>query len=162
VMELVNAALSCTRELGMFVYLAPFLRQAKAIAWQRLKQRLESLRMVGAVEFHEGDLAVVFRHNSATIRLFGADNYDALRGLRLDGVVVDEPGWVAPAAWNDVVQPALSDRKGWALFIGTPNGIDLFSELFQRAQQTPGWVALRFTVEETEALEAAEVKRLRR
>lgn len=160
-MELIDAALRCELELPLFVYLAPFLKQAKAIAWGELKRIVEPLRLVSAVEISEGELTVLFSHNGARIRLFGADNPDGLRGLRLDGAVVDEPAQIRPDAWSEVLQPTLADREGWALFIGTPHGINLFSELFFKAATLPDWCALRFTVDETGALPAKEVKRLR-
>lgn len=162
IMELVDKAMRCGLPLPFFVYLAPFLKQAKAIAWLRLKQRLEPLRVAGMVEVNESDLSVTLKHNGAVIRVFGGDNPDAMRGLRLDGVVIDEVAQVKPEVWQDILQPALSDRKGWALFIGTPAGINLFSELYYRAADLPDWHAARYTVNDTEAIDADEVLRLRR
>lgn len=161
VMELIDSALRCTLEHGLFAYIAPRLNQAREIAWAVLKSKLEPLRRTGAVEFRESNLSVTFAHNGAIVHLFGADNPDALRGVRLDGVVVDEVAQIKPELWNDVVQPALSDRKGWAIFIGTPAGINLFSELFYKATGQDGWHAARYTVDDTQALDADEVERLR-
>jgi hypothetical protein len=56
------------------------------------------------------------------IRLYGADNPDALRGPYLDGVVLDEFADMKPEVWHEVVRPMLADRRGWATFIGTPKG----------------------------------------
>ena len=162
IMQLLNAALKFTQELGFFVYTAPYLKQAKAIAWARLKQRIDPFIRTGAVDVNEADLAVTFKHNKATIRLFGGDNPDALRGVRLDGCVIDEVAQIKPEVWNDIIQPALSDRKGWAMFIGTPAGINLFSELYYRASTLPDWYAARYTVHDTDALDADEVARLER
>ena len=160
-MELLDHALRCEETLGYYAYVAPYLRQAKAICWMRLKQRIDPLIRTGAVDISEQDLAVVFRTNGATIRLIGADNPDALRGIRLDGVVIDEVAQIRPEVWTDILQPALSDRKGWALFIGTPSGTNLFSELFFRAPSSDWWTA-RYTVDDTDALDPDEVERLRR
>ncbi|PWR31681.1 terminase, partial [Listeria monocytogenes] len=63
--------------------------------------------------------------------------------------------------WYDVIRPALSDRLGWATFIGTPNGINLFSMLFDEAQGKPDWYAARWTVYETNALNMVEVESIR-
>jgi hypothetical protein len=131
--------------------IAPLLKQAKAIAWARLKQKLLPLLSTGALTVNEGDLSVHVRHNGATIRLFGGDNPDALRGVRLDGVVIDEVAQIKPEVWNEVIQPALSDRLGWAMFIGTPSGVNLFSELYYRAQGgEDGWKAALWTVAKLE------------
>lgn len=162
IMELVDKALRFNQELGLFFYVAPYLKQAKAIAWARLKQRLAPLVQTGAVEINESELSVRFKHNGSVVRLFGGDNPDAMRGVRLDGVVVDEVAQIKPEVWSNIIQPALSDRKGWALFIGTPDGVNLFSELFFRAQSLPDWHNARYTVYDTGSLDPDEVERLRR
>lgn len=158
VMELINEALRFGKPLGLFAYIAPFLRQAKAIAWHRLKHY--ACKIPG-VEVNESELWVRFPGNDAVIRLFGGDNADSLRGLRLDGVVIDEVAQIKPELWEEVVQPALSDRKGWALFIGTPKGLNLFSRLYFDAQSKTDWQHARYTVYDTQAIDAAEVQRLR-
>lgn len=166
VMKLVDAAMRCDKPMGLFFYVAPELKQATAICWRELKSRLDPARRAGAVEIREGDLTVTFKHNGAMIRLYGADNPDAMRGVRLDGVVLDEVAQMKPEVWHEIVQPALSDRLGWALFIGTPKGLNLFSELFFRASQrmsegSKDWYAAKWTVYDTQALDPTEVERLR-
>lgn len=162
IMELLDNALRFEQDLGLFFYVAPFLKQAKAIAWSRLKARVESLRQFAMVEINESELSVTFKHNGAVIRIFGADNPDAMRGVRLDGCVIDEVAQIKPEVWQDTLQPALSDRKGWALFIGTPQGVNLFSELYFRAGALPDWHAARYTVYDTNAIDPEEVERLKR
>jgi len=161
-LELIDKAIKCDKDLGMFVYVAPFLRQAKAIAWARLKQKIEPLRRQSAIEINEGELSVIFKHNGAIIRLFGGDNPDAMRGLRLDGIVLDEVSQLKNELWTDIVQPALSDRLGWSIFIGTPSGINLFSELYYKAIDEDDWTAARYTVYDTDSLHPDEVTRLKR
>jgi hypothetical protein len=162
IMHLIDRALRFNQDMGLFFYVAPYLKQAKIIAWSRLKQRVEPLRRYGQVEVSESELSVTFKHNGAIIRIFGGDNPDAMRGVRLDGVVVDEVAQVKPEVWQDIVQPALSDRKGWALFIGTPSGVNMFSELFYKAQTLDQWHSARYTVYDTHAIDPDEVERLRR
>jgi hypothetical protein len=162
IMQLLDRAMKCTLPLGQFFYVAPYLKQAKTIAWARLKQKLIPLLTHGAVEVNESELSVRFKHNGTTIRIFGGDNPDAMRGVRLDGVVMDEVAQIKPEVWQDIVQPALSDRKGWSLFIGTPSGVNMFSELFFRAQQLDDWHSARYTVYDTDALDKDEVARLKR
>jgi hypothetical protein len=159
--KLLDAAVKCQEELPLYFYVAPFLKQAKIIAWARLKQMVAPLIPHGAVEVSEVELAVTFRHNGATIRIFGADNPDAMRGVRLDGAVMDEVAQMKPEVWDEIIQPALSDRKGWAWFIGTPKGINLFSSLFFAAEGRADWARARYTVYDTDALDPAEVERLR-
>ncbi len=159
--KLLDAAVKCELELPLYFYVAPYLKQAKIIAWSRLKQMVAPLIPHGAVEVSEVELAVTFRHNGAIIRIFGADNPDAMRGVRLDGAVIDEVAQIKPEVWDEIIQPALSDRMGWAWFIGTPKGINVFSSLFFAAEGKPGWARARYTVYDTDALDPAEVERLR-
>jgi hypothetical protein len=85
-----------------------------------------------------------------------------MRGLRIDGVVIDEVAQCKPEIWSDVLQPATSDRHGWAVFIGTPNGVNLFSELFQKSLTLDDWYGAKYTVYDTNSLDSKEVDRLKR
>lgn len=160
--KLLDAAVKNTKEMPLYFYVAPYLKQSKTIAWARLKQMAAPLVPYGHIEISEGEILVRFPHNGAVIRIFGADNPDAMRGVRLDGVVIDEVAQIKVEVWDDIIQPALSDRLGWAWFIGTPKGINLFSSLYYRAQSEPDWVSARYTVYDTNALDADEVARLRK
>ena len=110
IMELIDKAMKTDKELAMFVYIAPFLRQAKAIAWARLKQKIEPLRRTSVIEINEGELSVRFKHNGAIIRLFGGDNPDAMRGLRLDGIVMDEVAQLKNELWTCLLYTSPSPR----------------------------------------------------
>ncbi len=93
------------------------------------------------------------------ISLYGADNPDALRGIYLDGVVVDEYGDVNPQLFTEVLRPALSDRLGWALFIGTPKGNNHFQTLrdFANDDANEGWALREFKASETGLIAQAEL-----
>ena len=160
-MELIDKAMRFSDELGLFFYITPELKQAKTVAWLRLKSRLEPLRIAGGVAINESELSVTFLNNGAMIRLYGADNPDAMRGVRLDGVVIDEVGQIKPEVWDAIVRPALAYRLGWALFIGTPKGVNLFSALFYRAGELHDWHSARYTVYDTNAIDANEVATIR-
>ena len=101
-----------------FAYIAPTYRQAKAVAWDYLKQFAEKIPMV---RFHETELRCDLP-NGARIQLLGAENPASLRGLYLDGVCLDEMADMPESLFPEVIRPALSDRKGYAVFIGTPRG----------------------------------------
>ncbi|MGH2162194.1 terminase large subunit domain-containing protein, partial [Enterococcus faecalis] len=77
--------------------------------------------------------------NGAIITLFGADNPDSLRGLYHDGVVIDEYGNIPPSLWGEIVAPAVADRDGWVVFIGTPAGPNHFYELWKEALADEDW-----------------------
>lgn len=155
-----EAIKSSPHKSRLYAYIAPFLKQAKQIAWRRLRQLADLLERKAACRINESELRIEFA-NGARICLYGGDNPDALRGVRLDGAVIDEVAQIAPEVWEEIIQPALSDRLGWAAFIGTPKGVNLFSQLFYAAAERPEWMAARYTVEDTGALDPGEVARLR-
>jgi len=159
--KLLDAAVKNKLDLPFYAYVAPLLKQAKIIAWARLKQMIAPLIPHGTVEVNESELFVRFTHNQATIRIFGADDPDRLRGVRLDGAVIDEVAQIKAEVWEEVIQPALADRKGFAWFIGTPKGINLFSSLYFAAQNKAEWYTARYTVYDTEALDPVEIERMR-
>jgi hypothetical protein len=137
-------------------YVAPTYKQAKRIAWKRLK---ELTSMYRPLRVYETDLRIDFAWGS-TIALRGADNYDSLRGEGLDFVVLDEYACMQHEAWTEVLRPSLADRQGRALFIGTPKGHNHFYELFEKVQTQSDWATFQFTTEEggnvsREELEAA-------
>jgi hypothetical protein len=157
VMELVLGALACTKEDARFGYICPWLKQSKGIAWPYLQR---FARAIPGASINQSDLAVTFP-NGATVRLFGADNPDAFRGLYFDGVVLDEVAQMHPEVWGEILRPALADRLGWAIFIGTPKGVNLFSELYFRAQQQEGWAADLKRGSETGMLDQEELDQMR-
>ncbi|WP_337520181.1 terminase family protein [Desulfovibrio sp.] len=158
----IKGALTCNKPRGSFAYVAPFRNQAKAVAWDYLKYYTSP---IPGRTVNESELSIMLP-NGARIRIYGADNPDSLRGLYFDGVVLDEVADMKPEVWGEIIQPALADREGWALFIGTPHGINLFSELYYRALERqqkgdPLWCAMSFPVTGTTSLPPAEVERLR-
>jgi hypothetical protein len=159
--KLLDAAVKNTKDLPMYFYVAPFLKQAKLISWSRLKQMVQPLVATANVTINESELTVTFTHNKAQIRIFGGDLPDAMRGVRLDGCVVDEVAQIKPEVWEEIIQPALSDRKGWCFFIGTPKHVNLFSQLYFAAEHKPGWTNARYTVYDTNAIDPEEIARLK-
>jgi phage terminase large subunit len=119
IMDLIKRASEHKGREPRFAYLAPTYSQAKDVAWNYLKEYTSA---IPGIEKSESELWVTLPHNKARIRLYGAENYDRLRGLYLDGIIIDEAGDIDPRAYPEVIRPALSDRQGWATFIGTPKG----------------------------------------
>lgn len=155
--DLIDAALRCTKPEPRFAYLAPYFAQAKDVAWNYLKRYTAPIPGASA---NESELRVDLP-NGARVRLYGADNYDRLRGIYLDGVVLDEFADMDPRAWTEVIRPALSDRQGWAAFIGTPKGRNAFWEMYERAEASPDWFALRLRASETGIIAAPELEALK-
>lgn len=134
-------------------YVAPSYRQAKRIAWDRLKQLTEPY---WAGKPNETDLSVKLRWGGV-IALRGADQYSSLRGNGLDFVVLDEFASMKPECWTEVLRPALADRRGGALFIGTPEGSDHLFERFEHAQKDDEWAAFQYTTLEGGNVTAEEL-----
>ncbi len=155
--HLIRRAACCPRPNGQYAYVAPQRNQAKDIAWAYLKRY--TARLPGRA-VNETELSVMLP-NRARVRIYGADNPDALRGIYLDGVVMDEVAQMKPDVWGEIVRPALSDRQGWAVFIGTPKGMNLFHELYQHSLVTPGWFGRVWRADQTKAISEAELAAVR-
>lgn len=156
--DLVDAAVRDARPDARYAYVAPYYAQAKDIAWEYLKRFASR---IPGVSINESELRVDFPHGPR-IRLYGADNYDRLRGIYLDGVVLDEPADFPLDAWPMVIRPALSDRKGWAVFIGTPKGKNAFHDIHAHAETDPAWFSALLRASETGLLDAEELASARR
>ena len=155
--ELIKAALTFQGNDGRFAYVAPFYRQAKAVAWDYLK-RYSSV--IPNIAINESELRIDYP-NGSRIQLFGADNADALRGLFFDGVVADEYGDWRPSVWGYVIRPALADRGGWAVIIGTPKGRNQFWEIYEHAKVNEDWLAISIKASESGLLPQKELDSLR-
>lgn len=150
--QLIHSSLLCDKPSPRFAYIAPTYSQCKRIAWDYL---LQYTRPLGAIA-NVAELRVDFM--GRRISLYGADNPDSLRGIYLDGVVLDEIGDMNPYIFSDVVRPALADRLGYAMFIGTPKGNNHFKDLRDRADKSSdGWKLLEFKASETKLLDAGEL-----
>jgi phage terminase large subunit len=158
--DLQLAATASSKVRPRFAYLSPFLRQSKAVAWDYLRHAMAPLRPIGATA-HESELRVDYP-SGAQVRLYGADNPDAMRGIYLDGIVLDEYADMDPRVWSEVIRPALADRQGWAVFIGTPRGRNAFFELWRRAQSDGGWFSLMLKASESGLIPASELALARR
>ncbi len=153
--HLIMKALECQKERPRFAYIAPTLKQAKLVAWDYLKHYTDP---VPEREQRESELMVNLP-GGRRVTLFGADNPDAIRGAYFDGVVLDEYGLQPPNLFPEVVRPLLSDRQGWATFLGTPNGRNEFYRVWQRAQQdeTGQWAGVMFKASQTGIITAEEL-----
>lgn len=153
ILDLIDAAIRCKKKNPRFAYVAPLLKQAKDTAWTYVKDY--GLRIPGA-KVHENELRLDLP-GGARIRLYGADKPDGMRGIYLDGVVMDEYGDMHPKMYSDVVRPALSDRKGWATWIGTPKGPNDFHKLWQKAQGAPDHFKLMLRASDSGILDPTEL-----
>lgn len=152
--DLIRSAVQCPRRAPRFAYLAPLYRQAKQAAWDYLKYYT---RPIPGMKYYESELRADFP-NGARIALYGSDNPDALRGIYLDGVVLDEYAQMPRTLWSQVILPTLADRQGWAAFIGTPKGHNEFYDLFTAHKDDPEWYVRVFRASETSYLKSEELE----
>lgn len=139
-------------------YIAPTYRQAEMIAWKMLFEMIPEklIRKKNEVKLE------IILINGSEISLKGADNEDSLRGVGLDGVVLDEYATMKVNVWQEIIRPTLSDRQGWALFIGTPKGKNHFWELFVKGQKKDGgFSSYQAKTEDNPYIPRSEIKEAR-
>lgn len=154
---LLKEAYENPRHAPRYAYIAPLYKQAKAIAWDYLKRLTRTLP---GTSTNEAELRLELP-TGARIQLLGADNPDALRGIYLDGVVFDEYAQMVPRVWGEIVRPALTDRHGWAIWIGTPWGRNHFYDLYTHAPTDGQWHTALYRASESGVLDAAELANAR-
>lgn len=152
--ELVLSALFTTKMDARYAYVAPQYNQAKDIAWMYVKRLTAD---IPGVQYNESELRADLP-NGSRIRLYGADNPDRLRGLYLDGVILDEFADMRSSVWGEIVRPMLADRKGWAVFIGTPKGHNEFYTKWQDAAIDDDWFKLKLQASKSKLIEEAELR----
>ena len=134
------------------MYVAPTMGQARTIIWDLLMELGRPI--IKSAHINNLEITLV---NGRKILVRGADNPDSLRGIYLDGVVIDEIGDVNPAIFSEVVRPALADRLGWCMFIGTPKGHNAFYDIFKQAQNNPSWYSKLLRADQSVLLPDAEL-----
>lgn len=140
-------------EYPLYAYIAPYRSQAKSVAWDYLKHFAAPVLKSS----NEAELTVELV-TGAKIRLFGADNADAMRGLGFSGVFMDEYGDFKPSVWGNIIRPCLSDKQGFAVFAGTPKGKNQFWQIYDQASRSDGeWFCLKLTASESGLLPATEL-----
>lgn len=161
--EAIDRALRNGRKNPQYAYIAPTYGQAKRIAWNYLK---EYTKNIPCRNVNESELKIEIERphlgDKITFYLLGADNPDSLAGIYLDGVILDEYSLMNPAIWTTIIRPALADRKGWAIFIGTPRGQNHFFDVFNFAKKnTETWYAALYKASETGIIDPEEYEALR-
>jgi len=154
--HLIKSALMCKHKNPRFAYIAPTFKQAKSIAWDYMKQFTAK---IPATKFNETELRVDLP-NGARITLLGAENSDGLRGIYLDGCVIDEYANIEGKLFAEIIRPALSDRKGYCVFIGTPAGMNNnFYDLYQHANGAEDWFNYKAKASDTKIVDPEELEK---
>ena len=132
------------KAVGTYWIVSPTYRQGKQIHWRGLQQVIPR---EWVVKKNEVELSITLK-NGSIIELKGAENPDALRGVKLRGLVIDEIASIRnwEWLWSEVLRPTLTDYEAPALFISTPKGYNHFYELYGQGQQdSDTYKSWRFT-----------------
>jgi phage terminase large subunit len=156
--EMIDQAMRCSKKSPQYAYIAPTYGQAKRVAWDMLK---DFTKNIPGYNPNEQDLKVELHRpalgDKIKIILLGAENPGSIRGIHLDGVILDEYAEMHPEVWSQVVRPALSDRQGWGIFIGTPKGYNNFYDVYKNAENQQDWFRAMYKASETKILPQSEL-----
>ena len=154
--HLIRSALMSKLKNPRFAYIAPTFKQAKSIAWDYMKQFTAK---IPNTKFNETELRVDLP-NGSRITLLGAENSDGLRGIYLDGCVIDEYANIDGKLFAEIIRPALSDRKGYCVFIGTPAGMNNnFYDLYRHANGAEDWFNYKAKASDTKIVDPEELEK---
>lgn len=160
--EMIDRGLRNDLKNPRYYYIAPTYSAAKRIAWDYLKDFTKNIPNFSS---NEQELRVdIYRPDKDdTVRftLLGSENPSAVRGVYADGVIVDEYAECDPTIWSLIIRPALSDRLGWAIFIGTPKGRNHFYDIYHKTLGLDDWFHAMFKVSETKIIPDSELEAAR-
>lgn len=140
---------------GMIWWVAPTYGIATEI-WNQVKRSTQD----AWIDKSETERRVVLP-GGGSVSIKSADNPDAMRGVGLDGLVIDEAAFVEERAWKEVLRPTLADKQGWAMLIGTPNGCNWLFNLFEESLQSLDWGRWQLPTAENPVVTPAELESLR-
>jgi phage terminase large subunit len=131
----------------------PTYKQAKMVAWKMLASYL---KLTGCqVDMKDGELRAEFP-NGSEIALKGSDYPDSLRGVGLDGCVMDEYAMQSPSVYSEIIRPALADKHGWSIKISTPKGKNHFYSDYMNSEHKHYYPASQTDIIDKAELEAAK------
>ena len=156
--HLIRAALTNPQPNPRYAFIAPTFKQGKSTAWDYIKNYC---RNIPYIKFNESELRCDFP-NGSRVTILGAENDQALRGIFLDGCVFDETQNISPVLFPEIIRPALADRKGWCIFIGTPKGQNYFYKLHKQALEEEDWWTGTYKASQTKVLDDKELSAAKR
>lgn len=149
--------ISAIQKEGVYYWVSP-TREVGNSAWRLVKRMVKATFGEGIAGINE-TVRTISIPNGSIIEFKSADNPDSLRGDGLSGCVLDECAQIKETAWSESIRPALSDKRGWSIFIGTPKGRNFFWKLYVRAQkeQSEDWKAFTFTTYDNPLVDPKEI-----
>jgi hypothetical protein len=136
---------------GLYYYIAPFANQVRSIIWDGSdgsgKRFLDYIPPEIITRKLDQQMKI-WLSNGSLIHLVGSDNPDAVVGTNPLGIVFTEFSLHKPGIWG-YMRPVLAENGGWALFNGTPRGMNHFYDLAKMAEENPDWFYERLTCIDT-------------
>ena len=151
---LIIEALRCPQGSAV-LYVSPTMGQSRQIIWDLLLHL--GREVIQSSHVNNLDITMI---NGAKIYVRGADRPDTLRGVSLTYAVLDEVADIKPEAWEQVIRASLSDKRGSALFLGTPKGRNFFYDLFKLGESgdDDDWKSWHFTTADNPLIDASEIE----
>jgi hypothetical protein len=149
------------RVVGRYWIVAPTYKQAKSIYWVDIIYNHIPKELIK--KKNEQELAITLV-NGSVIELKGTDNEDSLRGSGVKGIVLDEYAFMKPTVWDLILRPMITDSKGWAIFISTPNGFNHFAQLSDKARnsQNKNWAYFHATTYDNPHIDDEEIEEIKK
>jgi len=137
------------------LYVSPTMGQSRQIIWDLLLDL--GREVIQSSHVNNLDITLI---NGARIYVRGADRPDTLRGVSLTYAVLDEVADIKVEAWEQVIRASLSDKKGRAIFIGTPKGRNWFYDLFNLCKdgEDEDWKSWHFTTKDNPMIDPKEIE----
>jgi hypothetical protein len=128
-------------------------------AWRSLAATLHAVTTRKSDAEHRVELC-----GGGMVEAWSLDNVDAGRGRAYAAVVIDEAAMVAnlERAWTQSIRPTLTDHRGEAWFLSTPQGLNYFHTLYQKGQRgEAGWASWSMPTSANPAIDPAEIETAR-
>jgi hypothetical protein len=156
--SLIVEGLKCPKGSAV-MYVAPTQGQARQIIWDLLLDLGRDV--IQSAHINNLDITLV---NGAKIYVRGSDRPDTLRGVSLTFAVLDEVADIKPDTWEKVIRASLSDKKGSALFIGTPKGRNWFYDMYNLGleDEDKEWKSWHFTTKDNPLIDPEEIEGARK
>jgi predicted phage terminase large subunit-like protein len=142
---------------GDYGWVAPSFRVGE-LGWAMIRKLSNQINAeTGGVKVQERPVYRITFPSGGSIQMWSSEHPDSLRGMTLDGVVFDEAALARPEAWP-TLRPTLSVRRGWAIFISTPKGLNWFYDLYENAAHIKNWERWRIPSAENPHLPADDIE----
>ena len=141
---------------GKVFYVSPTQGMSRDIMWHTI------FDIAGEIieRSHVNNLEITLAGGN-TIFLKGADRPDTLRGVSLKYLVLDEYAFCKPDVFDNILRPALADKQGDMLAIGTPEGRNHFYDMYVGATKWDNWEAFHYTSFDNPLVPKSEIEHAR-